>query len=162
MSGHWTASATRARGWRELYQKEDWWAVWVGLGLMALAIVLFASGSPLLKTLTINPGGLKWANFDQLANHFLRNGTTYLIQFVCWAAIFGLSLQAMGIPLSRFVPSFAALYLLSLVMFSVAGWVNAAKFNLEAPLVALVAGVVLANCGMESCPLPLISTRNAG
>ena len=145
MSGHWTASATRARGWRELYQKEDWWAVWVGLGLMALAIVLFASGSPLLKTLTINPGGLKWASFDQLANHFLRNGTTYLIQFVCWAAIFGLSLQAMGIPLSRFVPSFAALYLLSLVMFSVAGWVNAAKFNLEAPLVALVGGVVLAN-----------------
>jgi len=31
------------------------------------------------------------------------------------------------------------------VMFSVAGWANAAKFNLEAPLVALVVGLVLAN-----------------
>ena len=30
-------------------------------------------------------------------------------------------------------------------MFSVAGWANAAKFNLEAPLVALVLGLVLAN-----------------
>lgn len=145
MSGQLSASATRASRWRELYQKEDWWAIWVGLGLMALAIAFFAAGSPLLKTLTINPGGLKWASFDQLGNHFLSNGGTYLVQFVCWAAIFGLSTQAMGIPPSSFVPSFAALYLLSIVMFSVAGWVNAAKFNLEAPLVALVAGVVLAN-----------------
>ncbi len=145
MSGQVTGSATRPGGGRELIHKEDWWAVWVGLGLMALALAFFAAGSPLLKTLTINPGGLKWASLDQLGAHFLNHGTTYLIQFVCWALIFGLSSQAMGIPLASFVPSFAALYLLSLVMFSVSGWVNAAKFNLEAPLVALVVGVILAN-----------------
>ena len=145
MSGQLTSSATRAGGWRDLYSREDWWAIWVGLGLTALAIAFFAAGNPILKTLTINPGGLKWASFDQLGNHFLGNGVTYLIQFACWAAIFGLSARAMGIPLSSFVPSFAALYFLSLVMFSVAGWINAAKFNLEAPLVALVVGVVLAN-----------------
>ena len=30
-------------------------------------------------------------------------------------------------------------------MFAIAGWANAAKFNLEAPLVALVAGLIIAN-----------------
>jgi uncharacterized integral membrane protein (TIGR00698 family) len=51
----------------------------------------------------------------------------------------------MGVKLSKFIPAFVFLYIMSIVMFSVAGWANAAKFNLEAPLVALVAGLVLAN-----------------
>lgn len=40
-------------GWRELYLKEDWWAVWLGVGLMVLAIALYKAGNPVLKTLAI-------------------------------------------------------------------------------------------------------------
>jgi len=132
-------------GWRELYLKEDWWAIWIGIGLITIAILLFSNGSTLLKTLAINPGGLKWTSFGQLLDHFAKNAQTYLLQFAAWLAIFGASLRMMGIKLSQFVPAFVFLYLMSLIMFSVAGWANAAKFNLEAPLVALVAGLILAN-----------------
>ena len=45
----------------------------------------------------------------------------------------------------KFAPAFVFLYVLSLVMFSIAGWVNAAQFNLEAPLVALILWLVIAN-----------------
>ncbi len=135
----------RRLGWRELYLKEDWWAIWVGIGLMALAIALFNQGNPLLKTLAINPGGLKWTSFDQLAGHFSSNAQTYFLQFISWLVIFGVSSRVMGIKLSRFIPSFIFLYVLSIIMFSIAGWASAAKFNLEAPLVALVVGLVLAN-----------------
>ena len=41
--------------WRSLYLKEDWWAIWIGIGLMAVAILLFKNGSPVLKSLAINP-----------------------------------------------------------------------------------------------------------
>ncbi len=51
----------------------------------------------------------------------------------------------MGVRLAEFVPAFVFLYVLSLVMFSIAGWANAAQFNLEAPLVALILGLVVAN-----------------
>jgi uncharacterized membrane protein YadS len=132
-------------GWAELYQKEDWWAIWFGIGLMVLAVALFNSGSHFLSALAVNPGGLKWSSLDQLAAHFANNAGMYVLQFIFWMMLFGVSCRIMGFKLSEFVPSFVFLYILSIAIFSVAGWVNAAKFNLEAPLVALVAGLVISN-----------------
>ena len=132
-------------GWRELYLKEDWWAVWIGLGLMVIAILLFVNGSTVLKSLAINPGGLKWSSWGQLQDHFTQNAHLYLLQFIAWLVIFGASARVMGIKLSEFIPSFVFLYLLSIVMFAISGWAKAAEFNMEPPLVALVLGLVLAN-----------------
>lgn len=132
-------------GWKELYLKEDWWAVWIGLGLMVVAILLFINGSTVLKSLAINPGGLKWSSWGQLQDHFTQNAHLYLLQFIAWLVIFGASARIMGIKLSEFIPSFVFLYLLSIVMFAISGWAKAAEFNMEPPLVALVLGLVLAN-----------------
>ncbi|MGB6343699.1 MAG: putative sulfate exporter family transporter, partial [Xanthobacteraceae bacterium] len=140
------ATAPEHVGWKELYLKEDWWAVWVGLALMVFAILLFQAGaSNVIKSLAINPGGLKWSSFGQLGNHFEQNALLYLYQFLFWLVLFGVTSAIMGARLGEFVPAFVFLYVLSLVMFSIAGWVNAAQFNLEAPLVALILGLVVAN-----------------
>ena len=139
------APIARKMGWSELYLKEDWWAIWFGIGLMALAVIFFNSGSHFLSALAVNPGGVKWSSLDQLADHFTKNAGMYFVQFVFWLALFGLSCRVMGIKLNEFIPAFIFLYILSVVIFSVAGWVNAAKFNLEAPLVALVVGLVISN-----------------
>ena len=40
-----TSSANRQSPWRELFAKEDWWAVWIGLGLVIVAGVLFVNGA---------------------------------------------------------------------------------------------------------------------
>ena len=133
-------------GWKELYLKEDWWAIWLGVGLMLLAIAFYEAGaSHVAKALAINPGGLKWSSFGQLAAHFSANANLYLYQFLFWLVLFGVTTRIMGIPLAQFIPAFVVLYVLSVVMFAIAGWANAAKFNLEAPLVALVLGLVIGN-----------------
>ena len=34
-------------GFKNLYLKEDWWAVWIGLGTVILSLVLFQFGASL-------------------------------------------------------------------------------------------------------------------
>lgn len=131
--------------WKEIYLKEDWWAIWIGLGLMLVAIALFREGSAFLSQITINPGGLKWTSLGQLGQHFEANARLYAMQYVVWMLLFGITTRVMGIETKSFVGSFTLLYVLSMVTFSISGWKNAADFNLEPPLVALIMGVVLAN-----------------
>ncbi|MDR3553720.1 MAG: putative sulfate exporter family transporter [Syntrophobacteraceae bacterium] len=132
-------------GWKELYLKEDWWAIYLGIGLMVITLISFWAGSDAVKLLFVNPGGVKWTSLGQLLGHFQQNGNLYLLQFVFWLAVFGVSTSIMGIRLSQFIPSFIFLYVLSVIMFSISGWANAAKYNLEPPLVALILGLILAN-----------------
>ena len=49
--------ANRQATWRELFAKEDWWAVWIGLGLVLVAVVLFANGNrpALLAIICLSP-----------------------------------------------------------------------------------------------------------
>ncbi|MHB8743257.1 MAG: YeiH family protein [Sulfuricaulis sp.] len=140
------AERSQARGWCELYLKEDWWAVWVGIGMMIAAILFYQAGNTaILKSLAINPGGLKWSSFDQLTAHFSQNASLYLYQFLFWLILFGVTTRIMGIRLAEFIPAFIFLYVMAIIMFAIAGWANAAKFNLEPPLVALVIGLIIAN-----------------
>ena len=140
------AAKPERRGWKELYLKEDWWAVWLGLALMVFAILLFQAGcSNIVKALAINPGGLKWNSLGQLADYFAQNAQLYLYQFLFWLVLFGATTAIMGVKLKEFVPAFIFLYVGSLIMFAIAGWANAAQFNLEAPLVALILGLIIAN-----------------
>jgi uncharacterized membrane protein YadS len=146
LDGSRDAGKSEHLGWKELYLKEDWWAVWLGFALMVLAIVLFQAGSSnILKALAINPGGLRWSSFGQLADHFAKNAHLYFYQFVFWLILFGATTAAMGVKLKEFIPGFIFLYVVSIVMFAIAGWANAAQFNLEAPLVALILGLLIAN-----------------
>src|SRR5258708_3311962 len=80
-------------GWRELWLKEDWWAIWLGLGIVIVGYILFAHGAS-LKWLAVTPE--KWSGLDQLGAHFAANGLRYLAQFVAWLAIFTLALSALG------------------------------------------------------------------
>src|SRR5690242_10013944 len=140
------AAPPERRGWSELYRKEDWWAVWLGLALMVFAIVLFQAGSSnIIKALAVNPGGLKWTSFSQLGGPFTQNALLYLYQFLFWLVLFGATTAIMGVKLKEFVPAFIFLYVGSLIMFAIAGWANATQFNLEAPLVALIVGLIIAN-----------------
>jgi uncharacterized integral membrane protein (TIGR00698 family) len=146
MSANLVAGADRAPsssvGWRELWLKEDWWAIWLGLGIVIAGYVLFANGAS-LKWIAVTPE--KWSGLDQLGAHFAANGLRYLAQFALWLAIFTLALTILGHRPREFVPSFAFLYLFSVLIFALGQWTQANYYNLEPPLVALVLGLLISN-----------------
>ena len=132
-------SEKRSDGW---WKKEDWWAVLLGLGLVAIAYVLFAGGQS-LNWIAVIPA--KWTTAEQLAAHFAANWPRYLAQFVLWAGLISIGLTSLGYNLRQTLPAFVFLYAVSIVIFSLGQWVEAVKYNLEPPLVALAVGLVLAN-----------------
>jgi uncharacterized integral membrane protein (TIGR00698 family) len=130
-------------GWRELWLKEDWWAIWLGLGIILIGWILFAEGSDSLKWLAVTPG--KWTSLDQLGQHFAANFPRYLAQGAVWLVLFGVALSVLGARLSAFVPSFIFLYVVSVAIFAVGQWAEANYYNLEPPLVALLLGLAISN-----------------
>lgn len=137
-----TNVATRSLGWRELYVKEDWWAIWLGLGIVLLAWIFFANGST-IKWIAVTPK--KWSTLDQLVSDFAAHFDQYLAQFLFWLTIFAASTRAMGQKLVHFIPAFVFVYVASMIIIMIGAWQEASYYNLEPPLVALVLGLIISN-----------------
>jgi uncharacterized membrane protein YadS len=136
------SEAGGAGGWRELYLKEDWWAIWLGLGIIVAAWALFAGGSS-IAWLAVKPG--RWSALGELLAHFATEYPRYLAQFTGWLAAFGLGVKLMGGRLREFIPAFTFVYLASVLILGVGAWELASRYNLEPPLVALALGLGIAN-----------------
>jgi uncharacterized integral membrane protein (TIGR00698 family) len=128
--------------WRELWTKEDWWANWLGLGLVLLSFVLFTQGAS-LRWIAVVPA--QWSTFGELGADLARNAPRYVAQFLAWALVFSLAIRALGFKLRAFLSSFVFLYLLALTIFTIGRWEQSSQYNLEPPLVALLVGLLLSN-----------------
>ncbi|MGB7033966.1 MAG: putative sulfate exporter family transporter [Xanthobacteraceae bacterium] len=128
--------------WRELWLKEDWWAIWLGLGIVVVAYGFFANGAS-IRWIAVTPA--KWSTWSELGAHFAANYQRYIVQFLVWLGIFTVALSALGHRTRDFIPSFVILYALSVVIFAIGQWDKANTYNLEPPLVALVVGLALSN-----------------
>ena len=129
-------------GWRELWLTEDWWAVWLGLGLTGLSYLLFSHGSS-LAWLAVTPP--KWASFAQLGGQLATDTPRYLAQYALWLVLFTVATTAMGFKARAFVPAFTLLYGLSIAIIAAGNWEQSQYYNLEPPLVGLVLGLLISN-----------------
>jgi uncharacterized integral membrane protein (TIGR00698 family) len=121
---------------------EDWWAVWLGLGIIALAYIFYLSGSS-ISWIAVAPS--KWSTFSQLGTQFSANAVRYL-------ALLGVSLVLLtgvatflGQKPKAFVASFIFVFIISAIIYTLGNWDQASKYNLEPPLVALLLGLLISN-----------------
>jgi len=133
---------SRPSFWRNVLGKEDWLAIWIGLGLVLSAIALVATGGS-LKWLAVAPQ--KWHALPEALTQLRDNAPRYLALYATWIVLFGLGIRALGFKLSDYLLGFTVVFAVSLLLYFVGQWDQAARYNLEPPLVALAAGLLLSN-----------------
>jgi len=136
------SAAAPSPRWREFFAKEDWWAIWIGLALVLVAVAAFASGGS-IKWIAVTPQ--KWTSVGQALAQFGADAPRYLALFVLWLILFGIAAKALGLRLAQFAAGFAVLFLAATIIYFVGLWERAAYYSLEPPLVALVVGLIVSN-----------------
>jgi len=121
---------------------EDWWAVWIGLGLVAIAVGLELAGGS-IKWIAVAPQ--KWSQPSEAFGQLGAHAAQYAALFALWAVALGFGVRALGFRFARFVPGFAAVYVVSGLIYFLGQWSEAARYNLEPPLVALALGLLVSN-----------------
>ncbi|GBE01086.1 hypothetical protein BMS3Abin08_00510 [bacterium BMS3Abin08] len=132
----------KSMGWKELWLKEDWWAVWLALGIILVAYIFFVNGAT-IKAIAVTPA--KWHTVGQLWADFSAHIGWYILQFIMWLIIFSISTSILGFKQSEYIPSFIFVYIFSVIIFMIGAWDHAHHYNLEPPLVALVLGMIISN-----------------
>jgi uncharacterized membrane protein YadS len=130
-----------ARGVR-LLKTEDYWAIWLGLAVILLAMAFFWADSS-IKPWAVTPGS--WSDMAGLAQDLAKHAVGFGLVYLGFGAVFALSMWAMGRSVREFLGGYTVLFLGSLGVFYLAGWKAMQKMDLGAPLLALVVGLIIGN-----------------
>jgi uncharacterized integral membrane protein (TIGR00698 family) len=134
---------TTGDGISSLWKKEDWWAVWLGLGIILCGLVFFLAGGT-LGPLAVSPPR-DWTALPQVATHFSSEWIWYVVLYGVFATIFTVSTKIMGHDPRQFVPGFTTIYVVSVLILVVSQSQFFHTYSLEAPLVALILGLLVGN-----------------
>jgi uncharacterized integral membrane protein (TIGR00698 family) len=137
-----TAGIPQSSGRQGFWSKEDWWAVWLGLGVIILAYVFYLAGSS-ISWIAVSP--VKWSSLSELAAQFSKNGVRYLALLAAFLVLFTIVISFIGQKPRAFIPSFIFVFILSTIIYAAGNWDQATRYNLEPPLVALALGLIISN-----------------
>jgi uncharacterized integral membrane protein (TIGR00698 family) len=137
-----TAGIQQPSGRQQFWVKEDWWAVWLGLGIIILAYVFYLAGSS-ISWIAVAPA--KWSSFSQLGTQLSTNGIRYLALLGVFLTLFTIVTSFIGQKVKEFIPSFIFVFILSTIIYVAGSWDQANRYNLEPPLVALIIGLIISN-----------------
>jgi uncharacterized membrane protein YadS len=135
-------STKKQKWYASMLSREDWWAVWLGLGLIFFSMIFFWSGSS-IKSWAITPGS--WKNFSQIFDDLSVNFSAWIILFLVFSVLFVFSTSIMGIKIKKFLPGFVILFIGSLIIFYLAASEFMKSLDIGAPLLALIVGLIISN-----------------
>lgn len=123
---------------------EDWWAVWLGLGIVVCSVILYQAGhSEFLKSFAVTPP--RWDEAEHVVEHFAAQWGWYLALGGAFLGVFTLSTRLMGHATADYLPGFLIIFLTSIGILVLSASAFAKRFDLEAPLVALILGLFAGN-----------------
>lgn len=137
-----STSIEKSSIWKEFLGKEDWWAVWLGLGIVFLAYVFYLAGSS-ISWIAVAP--TKWSTLSDLSTQLSKNGIKYIALLGALLILFTVVISFIGQKPKAFIPSFIFIFILSSIIYIAGSWDQANRYNLEPPLLALALGLFISN-----------------
>ncbi|MEJ2078086.1 MAG: putative sulfate exporter family transporter [Acidobacteriota bacterium] len=137
-----SSGAGNQSAWSALYRREDWWAVWLGLGIVLVAILFLKSGST-LQPLAVAPP--KWAALGTLIEHYAASWGWYLVLYLVFGVLFVVSGAVMGLHVGEYAAGYTVVFAASAAILALSRSAFASDYNLEAPLLALIVGLAAGN-----------------
>lgn len=129
-------------GLKSLYLKEDWWAVWIGLGTVIISLLLWKAGLGLSGISVSFKGYSNFADMPALVAPLLPK---IVILYVVLAIVFSIAMGIMGHSIPTFLKGFTLLYIMAVIVQILGSWETAKLLNLEAPVMALIVGMLIGN-----------------
>lgn len=133
---------TNGGGLQSLYLKEDWWAVWIGLGLVIVAILLCTVGQS-LGAITVS--FKSYDSFLALPGMIAPLLPKMLFLYLTLAVIFTVAAKVMRYDVGKFIAGFTLLFVMAIIVQILGSWNVAKTLNLEAPVMALIVGMIIGN-----------------
>jgi uncharacterized membrane protein YadS len=133
----------KRRWYSGMLSTEDYWAIWLGLLIIAVAVGAFWLDSPLIKGVAVTPAS--WSSPGGIAKDLGQQGPAYLALLIGFLAVFSFSVAMMGHDLKEYVPGFIVIFVGSLAMFYLESWEVMQRWDLGAPLLALAVGLIIGN-----------------
>ena len=134
--------AEPARKQSILLTSEDWWSVYLGLGLLIITVLAFTAGSPLNMLKVALP--IQWPKGDLMA-HFAGNIGAYLSMYALLAVFTGFAVAVMGGKVGQYLMSFTVLFVAALLILTLGSEDTSKAYGFEYPFWALVVGLVIGN-----------------
>ena len=128
--------------WSNLWLKEDYWAVWIGIGVILIALLGHRLG------FTLQPLAAKFDSYERFSavpTIFVASAAKLAILFLCLSVIFSVAVKVMGHSIAQFFKGFVVLFLLAILVQVLGAWKIAQTLNLEAPVLALILGMLIGN-----------------
>ena len=125
-----------------LWLKEDYWAVWIGLGTILIALLIYKLGG------SMGPLGVGFEAFDNFAvvpGQLAGLIPHLILLYVVLAIIFALAIKIMGHSIPQFLKGFTLLFVMAIIVQILGSWNPAKALNLEAPVLALIIGMIIGN-----------------
>ncbi len=136
-------STTPSGGWSDLWKQEDYWAVWLGLTIVVLAIVFWSNGINFMNWIVLKIPSYSY--YSTAISYVSSHMTTLLTLYLFFLILFSIAVKALTGDVKRFLVGFTFLFLLSVLVSVWGSWDVMKRYNIETPLLALVVGLVISN-----------------
>ncbi len=126
------------------YEREDTWAIIIGLGLTILiSIAFFVGATGFFKTMAV--GVSTWTDAGKMFASLPAKVPGFIYLFVFFLAAFSIAAKTMKINLSHYIPGFIVLFLISVAITALGSNKTLKYWQLETPLLALLFGMLISN-----------------